>query len=83
MNEDKIIIPMNETGERCFDVFKNVAMKLLKTARKSVEEFIGDGAEKLNEKAMTDGKYSAVYKLPDGSKKTAVYDYRKKTVEVF
>lgn len=82
MGDEKIIIPMNEAGERCFDVFVSLAYKMLYRARDAVEEIIGEEAEMIAEKAMVNGKYFAIYMLPNGSTKTAVYDYRTKALKI-
>ena len=75
---EPIVIPMNKAGERTFEVFKTIAERHLKMAREAVGEFIEEhfpNAEKVDEMAMFDRKYNAVYASYGGVKHSVTYDY--------
>lgn len=78
-----IVVPMNKAGERAFEVFKSIAERHLKMAREAVSEFIEEhfpNAEKVEEMAMFDRKYNAVYAAYGGIKRSVTYDYITKEV---
>lgn len=75
---ESIIIPMNKAGERAFEVLRSIAERHLKIAREAVLEFIlrrFSVAEMVEEMAMFELKYSAVYMVYGGVKHTVTYDY--------
>lgn len=75
---ESIIIPMNKAGERAFEVLRSIAERHLKIAREAVLEFILRRfpiAEMVEEIAMFELKYSAVYVVYGGVKHTVTYDY--------
>jgi len=85
MSANRIEIPYNEAGKRCIEVLSNLAMKQLQRARDAAQAAIDDvlaSAEKVDEKAMFNGKYSAVYATPCGERQKVVYDYRTKKVSI-
>lgn len=80
---EPIVIPMNKAGERAFEVFRAIAERHLNMAREAVCEFISSrfpDSEKVEEMAMFDKKYSAVYQIYGGVKHTVIYDYITKEV---
>ena len=83
MNANRIEIPYNEAGKRCIEVLSNLAMKQLQRARDAAQVAVDEifsGAEKVDEKAMQDGIYSAVYASPSGERQRVVYNYRTKEI---
>ena len=86
MNEERIMIPYDTpAGQRCYEVLAQIAMKQLTRARDAVEDFINSlfpVSEFLDEKAMTNGKYTAVYAIPNGANQKVIYDYRTKNIEI-
>lgn len=73
-----IIIPMNKAGERVFDVFRRIAERHLTMAREAVEKLISEhfpNAEKVEEMALFDCKYNAVYESYGGIRHSVTYDY--------
>lgn len=80
---EPIVIPMNKAGERAFETFKAIAERHLSMAREAVGEFIAEhfpNAEKVEEMAMFDRKYNAVYAVYGGIKHSVTYDYITKEV---
>jgi hypothetical protein len=82
---ERIEIPWNEKGRRCYEVLASIALKKLNQAREEVKDYIRKHfptATIEDEKAMADGKYKAFVKLQTGKGNTLVYDYRTRVVEM-
>ena len=79
----RIEIPYNEAGKRCVDAFLRVAEKLLQRARVATRIAVDDvftGAKQVDEIALKNGRYTAVFASPYGEHIKIVYDYRSKKV---
>ena len=83
--DDRIEIPYTEAGRRCVEVLLNLGMKQLQRAREAAQAAIDEiisGAEKVDERARKNGKYTAVFASPHGERTRVIYDYRTKNIEL-
>jgi hypothetical protein len=85
MSDEKIEIPFNKAGKRCYEVFAQIAERQLQRAREATKAFMSltlPNAETLSETAMNGGKYSTLLLLPSGKERSVTYDYRTKAIEI-
>ena len=86
MNTDnRITIPYNDAGKRCYEVLAHIAMKQLTRAREAVQSYMDEflpNAQLDDEKAMYEGKYRAFVTMDNGQKKQVVYNHRTKEIEL-
>ncbi|MDR1572383.1 MAG: hypothetical protein LBS32_07650 [Clostridiales Family XIII bacterium] len=85
MNEESVVIPYTEAGKRCFEALAEIALNQLHKARGAAEDFIKSiypTAEFIDEKAVADGKYAAIYAIPGGGRQKVLYDWKTKNVEI-
>jgi hypothetical protein len=86
MTPERIEIPYNEAGKRAYEVFYELAEKLLFRARKATQTFLSKTlptAEIIEEKVMTNGKYTLILAFPGGERQEMTYDYRTKIIRVY
>jgi hypothetical protein len=82
---ERIEIPFSGNGRRCYEVFEQIALRRLQSAREATRLFVlhsMPNAEVTGETAMSGGKYTVIVALPSGKRKTLTYDYRTKEVEL-
>jgi thymidine phosphorylase len=82
--KERIEIPDTPKGQRCYEVLASIALKKLNEARDEVKDYIAKHlptATIEDEKAMTDGKFTAFVGIPSGKQSMITYDYRTKEIK--